>query len=86
MIWASLVLCLAGTLCAMALRGVELGSAYASLDWEDHTVVAGETLGSILAERDLPDVGLGRLVGWVEERNGLEGPSIVPGQTLSMPV
>lgn len=85
LIWVSLALCLTVAIGAIAARGAVLDAAYAGLRWEDHRVVAGETIGSILSSRDLPDVGIGRLVDWVEERNGLEDAVIVPGQVLSMP-
>ena len=85
LLWASLILSLTFALGAMVARGAVLGAVHAGLRWEDHTVAAGETIGSILAARNLPDVGLGRLVDWVEERNGLEDAAIVPGQVLSIP-
>lgn len=85
LVWASLLLFLAIATGALVARNAFLDMAYVDLRWEDHTVVAGETIGSILAERDLPDVGLGRLVTWVEERNGLPSATIEPGQTLSIP-
>lgn len=85
LIGASLMLVLTMAIGALAVRWVVLDEAYGSLSWEEHRVVAGETIDSILAGRDLPDVGLGRLVDWVEERNGLPDATILPGQTLSVP-
>lgn len=79
------ILCVAATLLAIALRGAFLDTAYGSLQWEEHRVVPGETIASIISARDLPDVGLGRLVEWVEDANGLESADIRPGMVLSMP-
>ena len=86
MIGASILLFFSMALGAMAVRAATLDAAYKGLTWEEHQVIAGESIGSILAGRDLPDVGFGRLIDWVEERNGLPDATILPGQTLSIPV
>lgn len=48
-----------------------------------HTVEAGETLWSIASESYAGDPRKG--IWLLQERNGLEGPTIVPGQRLVLP-
>ncbi len=66
-------------------EGAAIESYRSELTWEPHRVVAGETLRSILSERELPPMESGRLILWVEEMNDLENATIYAGQQLMVP-
>jgi LysM repeat protein len=73
-----IVLVVAVVLWAMFARDTGAGSVP-----ERHTVQPGETLWSLASERYRGDPRKG--VWLLQERNGLTGTTIVPGQRLVLP-
>lgn len=90
---ARLVLCGLAVILAVALASaivepLRSGGSAAAIDalaTESVVVSSGDTLWSI-AQRCADDLPARDVVSWIQERNGIEGGLIVPGQRLVVPV
>lgn len=49
-------------------------------------VVSGDTLWNIAEEHPVRGVSTQEVANWIEQENGLKSPSLVPGQSLIVPV
>ena len=83
-----LAVVLAVVLCSALSDALRSGRALAALDalpTESVVVSSGDTLWSI-AERSCDDLPVRDVVSWIQERNGIDGGLVVPGQRLVVPV
>jgi hypothetical protein len=69
-----------------AAHSAAVQQAYDAVELEEVTVHQGDTLGAIAEEHSVDGVTSEELVRLIEQENGLDGASIVPGQHLMVPV
>ena len=83
----ALAVVLAVVLCSALSDALRAGRAMEALDalpTESAVVSSGDTLWSI-AERSCDDLPVRDVVSWIQERNGIDGGLVVPGQRLVVP-
>lgn len=64
----------------------EVERRISTLPTEEVRVYSGQTLWAIAEEHPVDGVTTTELVDWIEQSNGLSANSLVPGQTLFIPV
>lgn len=88
LVLCGLVVILAVALASAIVEPLRSGGSAAAIDalaTESVVVSSGDTLWSI-AQRCADDLPARDVVSWIQERNGIEGGLIVPGQCLVVPV